>query len=87
MLGGIVADASAPARSRIEAIRELRQVAAVGPNANTPTEDRERFTIKINFGTNKVHKEIDLKPTKREDELTIEAECNEDDEHEYERSV
>jgi hypothetical protein len=51
VLDGIVNDAGAPARSRIEAIRELRQVATAGSGANTPAEDRERFTIRINFGT------------------------------------
>jgi hypothetical protein len=88
VLGGIVNDAGAPARSRIEAIRELRQVAAVGPNTSAPADDRERFTINISFGTCKVHKEIDLKPAKPEDEpLTIKAGCDEDDEHEYEHGV
>jgi hypothetical protein len=88
VLGGIVNDAGAPARSRIEAIRELRQVAAVGPGASAPADDREKFVIRINFGTNKVHKEVELKPIKSEDEpLTIEARCNEDDKHEYEHGV
>src|SRR6516164_10568739 len=64
VLGGIVNDTGAPARSRIEAIRELRQVATAGSGANTPADDRERFTIRINFGTQKVHREIELKPTK-----------------------
>jgi hypothetical protein len=88
VLGGIVNDAGAPARSRIEAIRELRQVAAVGPGASAPADDREKFVIRINFGACKVHREVDLKPAKPEDEpLTIEAGCNEDDEHEYEHGV
>jgi hypothetical protein len=87
VLGGIVNDAGAPARSRIEAIRELRQVAAVGPGANTPANDSEKFVIRINFGTCKVHREIELKPIKPEPEpLTIEAERNEDEAHEYERN-
>jgi hypothetical protein len=86
VLGGIVNDTGAPARSRIEAIRELRQVAAVGPGASAPADDREKFVIRINFGTQKVHREIELKPTKPEPEpLMVEAERNEDSEHEYER--
>jgi hypothetical protein len=59
VLGGIVNDTSMSPRHRIEAVRELRQVAAVGPtDAQKPTE---RFVITLNFGTNKVHKEIELK--------------------------
>jgi hypothetical protein len=69
VLGGIVNDTGAPARSRIEAIRELRQVATAGSGANTPAEDREKFVIQINFGTQKVHREIELKPTKPEQEF------------------
>jgi hypothetical protein len=86
VLGGIVNDAGAPARSRIEAIRELRQVAAVGPGANTPAEDRERFTINISFGSHKVHREIELKPIKPEQE-SLAIPDREDEEHEYEHGV
>jgi hypothetical protein len=88
VLGGIVNDAGAPARSRIEAIRELRQVAAIGPGASTPADDREKFVIRINFGTAKLRKEFELAPIKPENEpLTIEAECSEDDKREYEHDV
>jgi hypothetical protein len=85
VLGGIVNDTGAPARSRIEAIRELRQVATAGSGANTPADDRERFTIRINFGTQKVHREIELKPTKPEQEVLAIAPEHEDGEHKYER--
>jgi hypothetical protein len=85
VLGGIVNDTGAPARSRIEAIRELRQVAIAGPGANTPADDREKFVIRINFGTNKIHKEIELKPIKPEQESLAIAPEHEDGEHEYER--
>jgi hypothetical protein len=87
VLGGIVNDTGAPARSRIEAIRELRQVAAVGPGASAPADDREKFVIRINFGTCKVHREIELKPIKPEQESLAIAPEHEDDEREYEHSV
>ena len=85
VLGGIVNDTGAPARSRIEAIRELRQVAIAGSGANTPAEDLEKFVIRINFGTQKVHREIELKPNKPEQEVLAIAPEHEDGEHEYER--
>jgi hypothetical protein len=85
VLGGIVNDAGAPPRSRIEAIRELRQVATAGSGANTPADDREKFVIRINFGTQKVVREIELKPAKPEQEPLASALEHEDNEHEYER--
>jgi hypothetical protein len=63
VLDSIAQDATTPARNRIDAIRELRQVAAAGSEASTPAGDRERFIININFGAQKVHREIDLKPS------------------------
>ena len=51
VLGNILADNSASPRHRIEASRELRAVASVGPEA-TPTEDR--FQITINLGADQV---------------------------------
>jgi hypothetical protein len=78
VLGGIVNDAAASPRHRIEAVRELRQVAAVGPTDAQKTT--EKFVININFGSNKLHKEIELKPVKPET-LTIE---HSDDEREGE---
>jgi hypothetical protein len=79
ILDGIMHDTSAPSRSRIESIRELRQIASVGPT-DAQAEEREKFVININFGSNKLHKEIELKPVKAEP-LTIE---HSDDEREDE---
>jgi hypothetical protein len=56
VLGNILSDDSASPRHRIEASRELRAVAAVGPEA-TPTA--ERFVITINLGS-----DVDGKETK-----------------------
>src|SRR5262249_53888009 len=47
VLGGILNNIMAPARSRIEAAKELRQV-ALGGSEVTPTS--ERFVITINLG-------------------------------------
>jgi hypothetical protein len=79
ILDEIMNDASAPSRSRIESIRELRQIAAVRPT-DAQAAERERFVININFGSNKLRKEIDLKPVAPET-LTIEQS---DGEHEGE---
>src|SRR5262249_19723548 len=76
VLGGIVNDAGASPRHRIEAVRELRQVAAVGPSDSQKT-DKERFTINISFGSAKIHREVELKPIRPE--LTIEAGHDEGD--------
>jgi hypothetical protein len=51
VLGNILTDNSASPRHRIEASRELRAVAAVGPEA-APTADR--FQITINLGADQV---------------------------------
>jgi hypothetical protein len=85
VLGGIVNEAGASPRSRIEAIRELRQVAAAGSEA-APAAERERFIININFGGQKLHREIELKPIKPEHEpLTIEqGDSNDEGEREGE---
>jgi hypothetical protein len=72
VLGGIVADASASPRHRIDAVRELRACAAVGPEASAPA-DSERIRININFGTSKVHVDAPMKKIEPEREpLTIE---------------
>jgi hypothetical protein len=57
VLGDIMNDTDASPRHRIESARELRQVAAVGPEAQ-PTE--ERFSIVINLGED--HKLVIDKP-------------------------
>jgi hypothetical protein len=80
ILNGIMNDTSASSRHRIESIRELRQIASVGPTDAQAAAERERFVININFGSNKLHKEIELKPVKPET-LTIE---HSDDEREGE---
>jgi hypothetical protein len=70
---GIVNDATASPRHRIEACRELRATAAVGSETNTLANERERFIININFGKgNVIHKELDLKPVRTKEELKIE---------------
>jgi hypothetical protein len=61
IIGDIAKDAGCPPRSRIEASRELRQVAAVGAD-DAPAAEKERFHISINFGTAKIVKEIELAP-------------------------
>jgi hypothetical protein len=47
VLSNIVNDSTAPARSRIEAARELRQTAAIGSEDATPIA--ERFSIRIDL--------------------------------------
>jgi hypothetical protein len=61
IVGDIARDAGSPPRSRIEAARELRQVAAVGAD-DAPTAEKERFVIRIDFGSNKLIKNVELKP-------------------------
>jgi hypothetical protein len=52
ILGDILHDDSASPRHRIESARELRQIAANGPEA---AQAADRFTITINFGTEVLH--------------------------------
>jgi hypothetical protein len=80
VLGGIVNDVGASPRHRIEAVRELRQVAAVGPT-DSQKSDRERFHIVLNFGQSKVVREVELKP--KPETLTIEAGHDEEREDEF----
>jgi hypothetical protein len=61
IVGDIARDAGSPPRSRIEAARELRQVAAAGAD-DAPAAEKERFHITINFGTAKIVKDIELTP-------------------------
>jgi hypothetical protein len=81
ILDGIMNDSSASPRHRIEAVRELRQVAAVGPT-DTQAAQKERFVININFGSNKLRKEIELKPVAPERE-TLAIEHDDEREEEY----
>jgi len=59
VLGNILTDNSASPRHRIEASRELRAVASVGPEA-APTADR--FQITINLGADVIHIDKPIKP-------------------------
>jgi hypothetical protein len=61
----IVQDPTAPSRARLDGARELR-ACAVGTADDKPDE-RSRFTININFGTAKIHREIELTPVKHDD--------------------
>jgi hypothetical protein len=62
VLSTIVNDTSMSPRHRIDACRELRATAIAGSEAGVPGNDRERFTINISFGGQKVVREIELKP-------------------------
>jgi hypothetical protein len=79
VLNEIVQNSANSPRHRVDAIRELRACAQVGPEADKPAAERERFVININFGKgNVLHKELELKPIVPEHE-TIEPEHDEDD--------
>jgi hypothetical protein len=63
VLSDIIRDPAASPRHKVESIRELRQIAAVGSDANTPATERERFVISINFGKgHSIQKTLELKP-------------------------
>jgi hypothetical protein len=80
VLGDIIKDETASPRHRVDAIRELRACAS-GKEDTTKT-DKERFIISINFGSQKVYREIDLKPIKPEQEsLAIESKHEEEEEN------
>jgi hypothetical protein len=73
VIDSIVQDPSAPARHRLDGARELR--ACAGGEPEHKPNDRERFVININFGTARVHREIELTPRPPEpDDLTIDEE-------------
>jgi hypothetical protein len=55
VLGGIMNDARAPARNRIESAKELRVVADNGPQV-APAATAEKFMIVINIGNDEVLK-------------------------------
>jgi hypothetical protein len=77
VLGDIIKDNTASPRHRVDAIRELRACASGAEDATKA--DKERFVIRINFGSQKVHREIDLKPIKPEQEsLAIESKHEEE---------
>jgi hypothetical protein len=62
----IVCDPAAPSRARLDGARELR--ASAGGEPEHKQNERERFIINLNFGSNKVHKEIELTPRPPEPE-------------------
>jgi hypothetical protein len=67
ILGGIMKNESNNSRHRIDAAQALRQ-ASIDP-ASEAKAQTDKFTININFGTNKITKEIELKPSvEHEDE-------------------
>jgi hypothetical protein len=78
MLDAIIRDPGSSPRHKTDAIRELRACAA--RNEAATAAERERFVIRIDFGTCKTVKEFEPKPVKPE--LTIEA-GNEEREGEY----
>jgi hypothetical protein len=79
ILNGIMSDTSASARHRIEAARELRACASVGPS-DAQANEKERFVIRIDFGTAKTRVDVPMKAIKPE--LTIEAGHDEGDTYE-----
>ena len=78
-------DATASPRHRVDACRELRATAQVG-SENKPADERERFVININFGKgNVLHKTVDLKPIKVEEENLKLIDRDKEDDEGYER--
>jgi hypothetical protein len=78
VIDSIVQDPTAPSRARLDGARELRACASGEPE-NKP-DAREKYIININFGSNKVHKEIELTPHPPEpNDLTIEPERDDDE--------
>jgi hypothetical protein len=79
VLGEIIKDNTASPRHRVDAIRELRACASGAED--TAKADKEKFIISINFGNHKLHKEIELKPVKPEQEsLVIESKHKDEEE-------
>jgi hypothetical protein len=74
----IMSDTTASARHRVDAIRELRACASGAED--TAKTDKERFVIRIDFGSHKIHREIDLKPIKPEQESLVIESKHEDEE-------
>jgi hypothetical protein len=61
ILGSIMKNENNNPRHRIDACNSLRQ-AAIGTDGENKAQS-ERFTINLNFGTNKITKEIAIKPS------------------------
>ena len=77
VLGEIIKDSGASPRHRVDAIRELRACASGAEDATK--SDKERFIIRINFGSHKIHRNIELKPIEPEREpLAIESKHEEE---------
>jgi len=78
VLGDIIKDNTASPRHRVDAIRELRACASGAED--TAKADKERF--RIDFGSHKIRREIDLKPIKPEQEsLAIESKHEDEEEN------
>jgi hypothetical protein len=67
ILGSIMEDAGANSRHRIDAAQALRQ-ASLGTDSENKAQGQV-FTINLNFGTNKITKEITLTPRPPEPEM------------------
>jgi hypothetical protein len=78
VLGEIIKDNAASPRHRVDAIRELR--ASASGAEDTAKADKERFVIRIDFGSHKIRREIDLKPVKPEQESLVIESKHEDEE-------
>jgi hypothetical protein len=80
VLGDIIKDNTTSPRHRVDAIRELRACASGAEDATK--SDKERFVIRIDFGSHKIRREIDLKPIKPEQEsLAIESRHEDEEEN------
>jgi hypothetical protein len=86
VLGDILRDPTNSPRHRVDAIRELRACAGVGSENKPAADERERFVININFGKgNVLHKTVDLKPIKVEEENLKLIDRDKEDDEGYER--
>jgi|SRR5262245_60200648 len=65
VLHDIFSDSTASARSRIAAIAELRQTAAIGPETTAPTAERFSIRIDLTAGGNKEDVIVIDAPTKK----------------------
>jgi hypothetical protein len=72
VIDSIVRDPTTPVRARIDGARELR-ACSTGTEDNKP-DARERFTIHINFGSYKLHRDAELKPIRAEERSPIRTE-------------
>ena len=71
VLDSIMSDTKASARHRIEAAKEIRQVAIGGDGAESPASSAERFVITFHLGADveRIEKTITPKPKQIEGEL------------------